>query len=87
MKYHKLINNSFRMILTWKTRNIRSLFPLKGKNKYKPCDFYKGDCTCCLRYIGETKRNADVRWNEHNHLSKSSEPSKNIRSNINQYFT
>ena len=87
MKYHKLTNNSFRMILTWKTRNIRSLFPLKGKSKYKSCDFYKGDCTCCLRYIGETKRNADVRWNEHNHLSKSSEPSKSIPSNINQYFT
>ena len=26
---------------------------------------YKGGCSCGLRYIGETKRNAEVRWNEH----------------------
>ena len=24
---------------------------------------YKGDCSCVSRYIGETKRNAEVRWN------------------------
>ena len=33
---------------------------------------------CGSRYIGETKRNADVRWNEHNNLAKSSEPSKHL---------
>ena len=30
-KFHKFTNNSFRMVITWKTRNIRSLFPLKDK--------------------------------------------------------
>ena len=54
------------MVLTWKTRNIRSLFPLKDKNDYKSCVIYKGDCSCGSRYIGENKRNAGVRWNEHN---------------------
>ena len=75
------------MVITSKTRNIQSLFPLKDKNNYKLCDIYKGDCSCGSRYIGETKRNAEVRWNEHNNLTKSSEPSRHLRNNINHYFT
>ena len=86
-KFHKFTNNSFRMVITWKTRNIRSLFPLKDKNDYKSCVIYKGDCSCGSRYISETKRNAEVRWNEHNNPTKSSEPSKQLQSNINHYFT
>ena len=56
--------NSFRIVITYKTRNIRSLFYLKNKNDYKSCVFYKGDCSCDSCYIGETKRNAEVRWND-----------------------
>ena len=37
-KFHKLTNNSSRMVIMWKTRNIRPLFPLKDKNDYKSCD-------------------------------------------------
>ena len=81
------LNEINNMVITWKTRNIRSLFPLKDKNDYKSCVIYKGDCSCGSRYIGETKRNAEVRWNEHNNPTKSSEPSKQLRSNINHYFT
>ena len=75
------------MVTTWKTRNIRSLFPLNDKNDYKSCIIYKGDCSSGSRYIGEIKRNAEVRWNEHNNPTSSSEPSKHLRSNINHYFT
>ena len=39
------------------------------------------------RYIGETKRNVEVRWNEHDNPTKSSEPSKHLRSNNNHCFT
>ena len=42
--FHKFTNNGFRIGITWKTRNIRSLFPFKDKNEYKPCVIYKGDC-------------------------------------------
>ena len=56
-------------------------------NEIKTCVIYKGNCSCGSRYIGETKRNAEVRWNEHNNPTKSSEPSKHLRSNINHYFT
>ena len=86
-KFHKFINNSFSMIITCKTKNIRCLFPLEDKNDYKSCVIYKWDFSWGSRYIGETKRNAEVRWNEHNNPTKSSEPSKHLRSNINHYFT
>ena len=36
-RFYKFTNNSFRMAITWETRNIRSLFPLKDKNNYKSC--------------------------------------------------
>ena len=37
--------------------------------------------------IGETKLNAEVRWNEPNNPTKSSEPSKHLRRSINSCFT
>ena len=48
-KFHKFTNNSFRMAITWKTRNIRFLYSLKDKNDYKSCVIYKGDCSCGSR--------------------------------------
>ena len=36
-KFHKFTNNSFKMVITWKNRNIRSLIPLKDKNDSKSC--------------------------------------------------
>ena len=60
---------------------------MKDKNGYKSCVIYIGECSCGSHYIGETKRNEEVRWNEHSNPTKSSEPSKNHGSNINHYFT
>ena len=75
------------MVIMWETRNIRSLFPLNDKNNYKSCVIYKGDCSRGSRYIGETKRNAEGRWNEHNNPIKRLELLKHLRSNIDHYFT
>ena len=86
-KFHKFNNNSFKIALTWKRWNIRSLFPLKDRSVYKSCVIYKEGHSCGSRYIGDTKSNAEVRWNEHNNLTKSSEPSKHLRSYINHCFT
>ena len=47
-KFHKFTSNSFRMVIMWKNRNIRSLFLLKD---YKSCVIYKEDCS--------QKRNAE----------------------------
>ena len=42
---------------------------------------------CFFDYIRVCKHNAEVRWNEHNNLNKSSEPSKHHPNNISQCFT
>ena len=75
------------MVIKWKTRNMLSLFPLKYKSDYKSCVIYKGDCSCGSNYIFETKRNSEVRWNEHDNPTKSLEPPKHLQSNIKHYFT
>ena len=62
-------------------------FNFANRDVCKSCVIYKGDGSCGSRYIGEIKRNAEVRWNEHNNPTSSSEPSKHLRSNINHYFT
>ena len=41
-----------------------------------------GDYSCGSRYIGETKNNAEVRWNECNNPPESSEPSKHLQCTI-----
>ena len=74
----------FQNCNTWKTRNIGSLFPLKNKNDYKLCVICKIAYSCHSGCIGETKRNAEVRWNVHNNSPK---PSKHLQSNINHCFT
>ena len=50
-KFTKFTSNSFRMIITWKTKNIGSFFSLKDKNNYKSCVIYKRDCSSRSRYI------------------------------------
>ena len=52
---------------------MRSLFPLKDSIIHKMDVIYKGTCTCKEFYIGETKRDSEVRWNKHCSLKKSSE--------------
>ena len=70
-KFHKFTNNSFRIVITWKTRKIQSFFPLKNKIDYELCVIYTGDCSCGLCYVGETKHNAEVSWNEHDNEATS----------------
>ena len=43
----------------------------------------KGTFLCDSWLICETKHNAEVRWNEYNNPTKSSEPSKDLWNNIN----
>ena len=82
MKFYKLTNDAFIVLITWRTRNTQFLFPSKDKNDYKSCVTYKVDCSCGPRYIGETKCNAEVKRNEHNNPTKSSEPSKHLGYNF-----
>ena len=69
----------------WKTRNIRSFFPLKDKINYKSRVIYKGVYSCGSHYIGETICNVEVRGNAYN-PTKNSKPSKHLQNNINHCF-
>ena len=66
---------------------MQSLFLLKDKNDYQSCVIYKGGFSGGSSYTGEIKRNAEVKWNGHIDGTKSSEPSKHLRSYINHCFT
>ena len=42
---------------------------------------YEGKCSCGFSYIGETKRNVDVRFKEHCDIRRKSEPAKHLHRN------
>ena len=86
-KFYNFTNEKFKLIIRWRTRNLKSLFPLKDKDLHPACKIYKGICSCESTYVGETKRNVEVRYSEHNHPSGKSEPSKHLYQNINHVFT
>ena len=73
--------NKHQFVVIWKTRKIRSLFPLKDKidNNLVSDVIYEGLCLCKENYIGETNRNSIVRWNEHEDIKKTSEPAKHLK--------
>ena len=73
--------NNVKFRYYWKTRKVRSLFPLKDLVIHKTNVIYKGTCSCKDFYIGETKRNADIRWREHGSLKKSSEVGDHLLAN------
>ena len=50
----------------WRTKKVRSLFPLKNKNLHPSCKIYSGLCLCGEDYVGGTKRNISVRYDEQN---------------------
>ena len=65
-KSGEFTNNKVKFIYHWKTRKLKSLFPLTS------CFFcsevntvYKRTCSCKESYIGETKCNAEIKWKEH----------------------
>ena len=62
-KFHDFIKDVFRVVITLKNRNVWYLFSLKDKSDYESSDINKGYFSCGTRYIGETKRKAEVKWN------------------------
>ena len=54
--------------IIWNTRRIQSLFQLKDKLQYLNC--VKGICSFGETYVGETKRNSKIGWDEHNDEKK-----------------
>ena len=80
-KLNEFTNNKLQIVYTWETTKLRSLFRLKDKITQVSNVIYKGECSCGDTYIGETKRNAVIRWKEHNSNNQKPEPSKHLVQN------
>ena len=80
-KFKSFIDAECTVVVKWVTRKIKTLFSLKSRNPHPSCKLYEGTCTCGGIYIGETKRNVEVRWQEHNDPRGSSEPAKHLFQN------
>ena len=81
-KLEEFTNNKVKFIYHWKTGKLRSLFPLKDRIKHKANIVYKGICSYNESYIGETKRNAEIRWKEHcSNNDKKSEVAEHLLKN------
>ena len=70
-----------------KTKKVRSFFPFKDKSLHPSCKIYCGLCSCGEDYVGETKRNVSVRYDDHKKPSKKSKPAAHLGQNIDHYFT
>ena len=68
-KLEEYTNYKIRFRYSWKTRKLY-LFPMKDPIVHRVNVIYKGTYTCKQFYIGETKCNSEVRWNEHCSLKK-----------------
>ena len=86
-KFHEFTQDKYSIVIKWNTKKVQSLFKLKSENPHQSCKIYHGVCSCGETYIGETKRNVEVRWDEHNDPSGKSEPSKHSGVNKDHKFT
>ena len=78
-KLKSFTNDKVDFAIKWVTKQVRQLFRVKDKNPHPACKIYEGICSCMKNYIGETKRNVEVRWSEHENITKDSEPTKHLR--------
>lgn len=65
-------------IVLWSTRNFKYLLSLRDKVAHRSCVIYIGDCSCKLSYMGEIKRNSEVRWKKDKYLAGKPEPAKHF---------
>ena len=81
-KIKTFLEEECTIVIKWITRKMRTLFSLKSKNPHPACKIYQGVCNeCGLSYIGETKRNVEVRWGEHDDPKGKSEPAIHLKQN------
>ena len=85
-KFHHFTGEKYDMPVKWLTKKVKSLFPLKDRNLHPSCKICEGKCSCGETYIGETIRNVEERWSEHNSADNKSEPAKNLADNEEHYL-
>ena len=87
-KIKSFLDEECTIVVKWITRKIRTLFSLKSRNPHPACKIYRGECNDCGQiYIGETKRNVEIRWDEHEDTKGKSEPAKHLQQNPTHSFS
>ena len=86
-KIKSFLNLECTVVIKWTTKKIKSLFSLKSRNPHPACKIYEGVCSCGSTYIGETKRNVELRWSEHNNPKGKSEPAYHLSKNPTHSFS
>ena len=74
------------MRIIWLVYKVKTLFKVKDKSLHQAYKIYKEVCTCGEIYIGETIRNVEVCWDEHNNPMNKSNPSKHTKDNLDHVF-
>ena len=74
--FHEFTNEKYDTAIKWITQKVKSLFKVKDRNLHPSCKKVK--CKCGEIYVGETVRNMELSWAEHNNINKKSEPSKHL---------
>ena len=77
-KLEGFTKEKYLFVITWKTRNLRSLFNLKDKTSHASSVVYEGKCNCGENYIAKIGQNVTIRWDEHGVISKNSDPVKDF---------
>ena len=85
-KLNYFTNEKCKFNVVLNTRKVQSLFSLKDKVSYYSCAIYRGDCSHDQNYIGQTVRNAEIRWNEHEDKNRKSEAVKHLKENPTHKF-
>ena len=84
--FYQFTGEKYDMAVKWLTKEGKSLFQLRDRNLHPSCKIYKGICSCGETYIGETIRNVEERWSEHNTAENKSEPAKHLADNEEHSF-
>ena len=59
-KVENFTNDKVKVMITWNTRKIKSLFNNENKVRHHSCVIYCGICSCCTDYNGETIRSSEI---------------------------
>ena len=85
-EFDKFTNDMFDVQIKCLTKKVKTLFRVKDKSLHQACKIYKGICSCGESCIGETIRNVEVRWDEHDDRTKKSNPLKHLKDNLDHAF-
>ena len=80
-KFDVFTDNKYDIRIKWITKKVKQLFKLNSRNPHPSCVIYEGVCSCQESYIGETVRNVEIRWQEHEDTQKDSEAAKDLKNN------